>query len=335
MQFQFDARTVEPNLAFEPLPAGWYTAMITASEGKQTADAQGSYLEVALEIMGGDFNKRKVFDRLNLVNKNPMAVDIAYRTLSAICHATGVLQMNASEDLHGKPMLIKVTFRAARTDPMTGKSYDASNEVKGYKAVDPNAPPVLGPPKSAQVGMTVAQGAVMGNGGQPAWLNTQAQAVPQQPAPVQQAPAGWGQAPQQAQPQYAPQPEQAAAPPAWAQPQQPQQYAPAQGFQQAPQQPANTAPMTQPNAGQAIPNAVAGNFQGQPQQPAQGQLSVNGGQPWAGQPQAQQAQPPAQPAAQPATAQGQPPAQGPGGTPPWAQGGQPGAQAPTAPPWQK
>jgi hypothetical protein len=33
---------------------------------------------------------RKIFDRLNLVNAEPdQAVEIAQRTLSAICHATG------------------------------------------------------------------------------------------------------------------------------------------------------------------------------------------------------------------------------------------------------
>jgi hypothetical protein len=354
MQLQFDASRVEPNVAFEPLPAGWYTAMITDTGEKDTNDKLGKMLEVTLEIMGGDFNKRKVFDRLNLVNANPMAVDIAYRTLSAICHSVGVIQMTDTSQLHGKPLLVKVAFRPARTDKDTGKSYDASNEVKGYKAVDPNAPPVLGPPKSAQAGMALSAAPAWANGGQPAANMAQ--------QPVQSAPQGWGA--QQAAPQgYAPQgfqggqigqPQQApqgfqqpaqvqAAPPAWAQPAQPQQFQPAQGFQQpapnqavqqaapnqaapfnpqqgfqaAPQQAVNTVPTMQQPVAQTTPSAPAGNSQIGPGTP-----------PWQGQP----AQNSAPPAAAPVQA---PPAQGPGGTPPWQQGGQPGAQAAQTPPWQQ
>ena len=49
-----------------------------------------------------------MFDQLNLVNSNPQTVEIAQRTLSAICHATGKLQVNDSVDLHLVPMTIQV-----------------------------------------------------------------------------------------------------------------------------------------------------------------------------------------------------------------------------------
>jgi hypothetical protein len=47
------------------------------------------------------------------VNNNPKAVEIAQQTLSAICRATGQLQVSDSEQLHLKPMTITVAVRPA------------------------------------------------------------------------------------------------------------------------------------------------------------------------------------------------------------------------------
>ena len=125
----FDANTVDPNTAFEPLPAGWYKAVITESEEKPTKAQTGSYLQMTLEIIDGEHKGKKVFERLNLNNPNATAVDIAKRTLSAICHSTGVLTPRDSADLHDKPIMVKVAVR-----PASG-GYDAGNDIKGYEAV--------------------------------------------------------------------------------------------------------------------------------------------------------------------------------------------------------
>lgn len=61
-----------------------------------------------LDIIEGPYQSRKLFDQLNLVNSNPQTVEIAQRTLLAICHATGKLQVNDSVDLHLVPMTIQV-----------------------------------------------------------------------------------------------------------------------------------------------------------------------------------------------------------------------------------
>ena len=85
------------------------------------------------ELSGGEFEGRTLFDNLNLRNPNATAVEIAQRTLSQICHATGVLQLSDSEQLHFKPMIAVVGIRPARTDPNTGTSYSESNQIKEYK----------------------------------------------------------------------------------------------------------------------------------------------------------------------------------------------------------
>lgn len=125
----FDARTVEPNSSPDPVPAGWYTVVMVQSEVKPTRSQDGAYLECGFRIAEGPHAGRMVYDRLNLHNPNPTAVEIAYRTLSAICHATGVMQVNDSQQLHNIPLQAKVTVRPA-TD-----QYAASNDIKGYRSV--------------------------------------------------------------------------------------------------------------------------------------------------------------------------------------------------------
>jgi hypothetical protein len=238
-QLNFDASQVAPSEALEAIPAGWYNAQMTASEMKPTSDGTGAYLQAEFTVLSGDYAGRKLFDRINLQNKNPVAVEIGYKTLSAICHAVGVIQVQDSQQLHGRPLQLKVSLRAAGPGA-DGKHYEASNEVKGYKGMDGAGVPMAGAPA----------------GGAPSW-------APQAPA-------------QQAAPQYAP--PAAPAPQQWAPPAQPAAAAPPQWQQPAPQAPQAPAPQQwAPPAPQAAPApqqaAPTPPWQGQPaaQAPAVGQ----------------------------------------------------------------
>jgi len=213
-QLNFDASQVAPSEALEAIPAGWYNAQMTASAMKPTADGTGAYLQAEFTVLSGDYAGRKLFDRFNLQNKNPVAVEIGYKTLSAICHAVGVLQVQDSQQLHGRPLQLKVSLRAAGPGS-DGKHYEASNEVKGYKGMDGAGVPMAGAPA----------------GGAPSW-------APQAPA-------------QQAAPQYAPPP--VAAPQPWAPPAQPAAAAPQAPQAPAPQQWAPPAQQAAPAPLQAAP----------------------------------------------------------------------------------
>lgn len=145
----FDSTNVVPTAAPDPVPSGWYICVMTDSEMKPTSKNDGgSYLECEFTIVApAEFKDRKLYDRMNLVNSNPTAVEIAYRTLSAICHAVGVIQVADSQQLHNRPLMIKTSLRPAGPGG-DGKHYEASNEVRGYKAVEngtfqaPTAAPV-------------------------------------------------------------------------------------------------------------------------------------------------------------------------------------------------
>ena len=66
----FDANTVDPASDFEPLPAGKYLAVITASEMKPTKSGNGHYLELTFQVIDGPYKGRMLWSRLNLDNPN-------------------------------------------------------------------------------------------------------------------------------------------------------------------------------------------------------------------------------------------------------------------------
>lgn len=235
-QLNFDANQVAPDTGvLDAIPAGWYNCIMDQSEMKPTKDGAGAYLECRFDVMDGAFKGRKLYARLNLRNASPQAQEIAYKQLSAIAHAVQVLQVQDSSQLHGRPLKIKVSVKAA------DGQYEAANEIKAYKDINF----VTGAPPAAQAPAFAPPVAPVQNFTAPAqpaggWV---AQA-PQQPAPpVQQAPApvaapAWQQ-PAAAQPwQQAPAPVQA-----------PQQPAPVQAPAPVQQQPA--APAWAPPAGVA------------------------------------------------------------------------------------
>lgn len=148
----FDATTVAPATAFEAIPAGNYTAIITESAMKPTKRGDGEYLQLTLQIIDGEHSGRKLFDRLNLNNPNATVVDIAQRTLSAICHAVGVMQPQDSAELHDIPMQVKVGVEKNATDGTN------SNVIKGY-ATAGNGKPAPRAAAPAATGMPPPQAA--------------------------------------------------------------------------------------------------------------------------------------------------------------------------------
>ncbi|HRQ75564.1 MAG TPA: DUF669 domain-containing protein [Phycisphaerales bacterium] len=126
----FNAHEVDPNVGFDPVPAGKYLAVITATEMKPTKNGVGEYLQVELEVIEGPYKSRKVWDRLTLKHPNEMTVKIARGTLSAICRAVGVMAPKDSVELHNLPLVISVGHKK-RDD--TG---ELTNVVKGYSKRD-------------------------------------------------------------------------------------------------------------------------------------------------------------------------------------------------------
>jgi hypothetical protein len=144
----FNPNDHEPTTDFELLPAGDYPAVVTASEMKQTKDGTGQYLSLVWQIIDGPAKGRTVFQNLNLVNKNPKAVEIASRDLAGICKAMDLVNLvDNSSELHNKPVMVKLKVSPPRGD------YAASNDVKSVKSLaaqsPQQAPPMQAPPQAA------------------------------------------------------------------------------------------------------------------------------------------------------------------------------------------
>jgi hypothetical protein len=126
----FDANTVDPRASMSPDPqfTGWHLMHFTESEMKTTKSGNGQYLQLVAEVLDGPFKGRKLWERLNLVNPSQSAVDIAYRTLSSICHAVGTMNVVDSQQLHNRPFMGNVTY-----EPANG-SNPANNRLTDYKS---------------------------------------------------------------------------------------------------------------------------------------------------------------------------------------------------------
>lgn len=139
----FNAADIEPAAPISALPPGRYPVAISKTEMKDTKAGTGQYLQIELTITSGPASNRKLWARLNLVNPNQQAVDIAYRELSAICHAVGVLQVNDSDELLGREMMVDVGIEK------NGQTGEDTNRVKGYAAIGStpakSAPPAAKP----------------------------------------------------------------------------------------------------------------------------------------------------------------------------------------------
>jgi hypothetical protein len=108
--------------SFTPIPAGDYKAMLVHSEVKPTKDGTGQRLALRFIIMEGQYQNRLIFEGLNIVNKNTTAQGIALRQLQDLKDAVGLSNASQSEELHNRPLTIKVAIK------------DDQNVIKAYKS---------------------------------------------------------------------------------------------------------------------------------------------------------------------------------------------------------
>jgi hypothetical protein len=146
----FDATEVAPAVPLEVLPPGKYLAHIIESEMLPTRAGDGQYLKLIFEILDGPHKGRKIWDQLNLVNRNEQTVEIARRMLSAICHAVGEVHVSDSEQLHFKPLIVTLKVEPAGPDK-NGVHREARNKVTGYAASNAGigVPPMPRPARPA------------------------------------------------------------------------------------------------------------------------------------------------------------------------------------------
>lgn len=158
----FDSTNIAPETRAEPIPAGTYLAHIVDSDLVASKTGNGQNLKLVFQVLDGQFKDRKVHENLCVQHTNADTQRIAQAKLSAICHATGLLRVQDSSELHYKPVKLNVTVQP----PANG--YDAQNRIKGYEAANPAgayAPQQFAPQQPQQFAPPPAAPA----SGAPAW----------------------------------------------------------------------------------------------------------------------------------------------------------------------
>lgn len=185
----FDARTVEPRQSGGKHQVGnKWQGVITNTLVKPTKDQKGGIFEVEFSSPGGTIK-----NNYNIWNESEAARNIAKQQLSALCHATGIFQIDFKNDgaaLRGGKLLYDVGFQAGQ-EPSTEKPEGGYVEVK--KIYDINGNDSWG-------GQSQQQQPTSG------FTQQQTQQQPAQQQPVQQqqqqpaVQSGWNAQPQQQQP---------------------------------------------------------------------------------------------------------------------------------------
>ena len=127
--FSFDTGAVEKRENnYELLPAGWYTAQISASEIRDMKSGNGQALKLTFDVLSEGYRGRKIWVQLNIRHTNPKAQTIAQQQLRELCEAIGLARFNDTTELHNKPVGIKVKIRKS-----DNPQYEDQNDVAGYK----------------------------------------------------------------------------------------------------------------------------------------------------------------------------------------------------------
>ena len=131
----FDAADLPQSNSYEVLPAGWYEVAITGAELKATKNADGQYIKVRYDVTGPTHQGRVVFGNLNIQNASAKAEEIGRQQLGEIMRAIGLTRVQDTDQLIGGQLSIKLEVK-----PADGQ-YNASNEVKGFRAIAGGAAP--------------------------------------------------------------------------------------------------------------------------------------------------------------------------------------------------
>lgn len=147
----------EDDRSFEPLPVGQYKVQIIESKIEDTKSGSGQMLTLTLEVVDGPFANRRIWDRLNVRNNNPQAQSIAQRALADLCLAIGVAQLRDTDELHFKPLTVRVGIRQDKTG-----QYGPQNTVR-YTAGKGAPAGATQRPAGAAQGPKAALGQPVGN----------------------------------------------------------------------------------------------------------------------------------------------------------------------------
>jgi hypothetical protein len=119
---------------FKPLPEGWYSATITKTDVRNYNENAGQYMSVRFDITGPTHQGRVVFSNITIKHNDSERENKGRSHLGNLMRACGLNRVTDTDQFVGGNLSIKLGVTEARTDKVTGKTYEAGNNVKAFKA---------------------------------------------------------------------------------------------------------------------------------------------------------------------------------------------------------
>jgi len=129
-----DPNVPENTGGFTVIPEGKYQVVIVGDRLVDTKARDGKILELKVQVIEGEHRGSTVIDRLNIINKSPVAQAIGQGQLKRICNLCGVNYPPANtEGLIGKPMVATIKTESFISNN-SGNELQ-SNKIAGYNPV--------------------------------------------------------------------------------------------------------------------------------------------------------------------------------------------------------
>lgn len=131
--------------SYEPMPAGTYTFEVVESTIKPTKAGTGEYIELTLRVAEGQYENRRIWERINFKNDNAKAQDIGQRQLKALCDACGVQgELEDTQQLHGILFNGKVVIEQDKSG-----QYGPRNTIRAFSPYGGAPAPAAPAPRAA------------------------------------------------------------------------------------------------------------------------------------------------------------------------------------------
>lgn len=158
--------TVEER-SYEPLPAGDY--LVQATEGAVVRKDNGNaMIKLTFEIMDGEYERRKLFENLNIRHSNPTTQRIATERLTQFWRDALGQHGNPPnvDDLLFRPVVVTVVVKADKADPKVLR-----NNIVKIRSASGDAPPKQ---EARPAAAPAARSAPAASGNRPSWLKKSA-----------------------------------------------------------------------------------------------------------------------------------------------------------------
>ena len=92
------------------IPVGEYRAVVVKAPLTNTKAGTGNYLKMDIQIISGPHKNQHVFHNLTMNNRNPKAVAMGRKDLTALCSSIGIKieELQDTSELLNKPLRIKL-----------------------------------------------------------------------------------------------------------------------------------------------------------------------------------------------------------------------------------